>query len=251
MAALRYSLLLGVVLLVGCAGLGGMDRDKLSASQLYEQAKGHLDRGSYQEAVTLFETLQARFPFGRFARQAQLETAYAYYKYHEPDSAIAAADRFIKRYPHDPNVAYARYLKGLANFERGHGLFDRMTSKERAHVDPTPMRQAFRDFAEVIQDYPGSAYAEDARLRMRFLRDQLAAHEIYVATYYMRRGAYLAAANRCKTIVTTFSTTPALIPALEILREAYLKLDLKDLAADIARVLEYNRALATQNAPRG
>ncbi len=230
-----------VVFMAGCAVFSGTDRDKMSASQLYEQAKSSLDRGSYQTAVELYETLEARFPFGRFARQAQLEAAYAYYKFGEPDSAIAAAERFIKLHPHDRNVAYAYYLKGLANFERGHGFFDRLVGKGRDDVDPQPMRQAFRDFETLLAEYPDSRYAEDTVQRMRFLRNELAEYELKVAQYYMRRGAYLAAANRCKYVVQHFSTSPAVISALELLVQAYRELKLETLADDAARVLDANR----------
>lgn len=233
--------ILFLALLNGCALFGGADRDKMSASELYAQAKSHLERGSYQQAVELYETLEARFPFGRYARQAQLETAYAYHKFGEPDSAIAAADRFIKLHPHDAHVAYAHYLKGLANFDRGRSFFDKLTGKTRAVVDPTPMRKAFRDFETLVRQFPDSIYTEDAVARMRFLRNQLAQYEMNVANYYMRRGAYLAAANRCKYVIERFARSAAIIPALETLVEAYEQLELNELAADTKRVLDHTR----------
>ncbi len=211
-----------------------------SASKLYSEAKAALDGGDYETAIKYYESLEARYPFGRYAQQAILEEAYAYYKYEEPDSAIAAADRFIKTYPQHPNVDYAYYLKGLANFNRNMGLVERYLPQDPAQRDPSSMRQSFNDFAELVKRFPNSKYTEDARQRMIYLRNNLAQYEVYVANHYVLRGAYVAAANRAKYVVEHYQQTPAVADALAILAESYTNMGIQELAADTLRVLELN-----------
>lgn len=211
-----------------------------SASKLYSEAKAALDGGDYETAIKYYESLEARYPFGRYAQQAILEEAYAYYKYDEPDSAITAADRFIKTYPQHPNVDYAYYLKGLANFNRNMGLVERYLPQDPAQRDPGSMRQSFNDFAELVKRFPNSKYAEDARQRMIYLRNNLAQYEVHVANHYIRRGAYVAAANRAQYVVEHYQQTPAVADALAILAESYTNMGIQELAADTLRVLELN-----------
>lgn len=211
-----------------------------SAERLYSEAKDSLNGGDYQQAIHYYELLEARYPFGRYAQQAQLESAYAYYRYDEPSSAIAAADRFIKLHPRHPNVDYAYYLKGLANFNSGRGLIERYLPLDPTQRDPGAARQSFYDFAELVKRFPDSKYAEDARQRMLFLRNNLAAYEVNVADYYMRRKAYLAAATRGGYVVENFQRTPAVPKALRIMVEAYHQLGMNDLARDAYRVLKLN-----------
>ena len=211
-----------------------------SASKLYAEAKDALDGGDYERAIDLFETLEARYPFGRYAQQAQLDIAYAYYKFDEPDSAIAAADRFIKLHPKSPHVDYAYYLKGLANFNRGKSIFSYVIPRDLENRDPVPLKRAFEDFKVIVTRYPDSPYTEDARKRMVFLRNKLAAHELAVADFYMRRGAYVAAANRAQYILEHYQRATAIPQALEILIKAYRRLHLNDLALQAYEVMRLN-----------
>jgi outer membrane protein assembly factor BamD len=227
--------------LLSACGLWPKSEDQTkdwSASKLYSEARGALNSGDYENAIKFYESLEARYPFGRYAQQALLDIAYAYYKFEEPDSAISACDRFIKTYPLHPNADYAYYLKGLVNFNRGMGLLERYLPVDASERDPTTARQAFQDFSELLKRYPKSKYAEDARQRMVYLLDSLARYEVHVADYYMRRGAYVAAANRAKYVVEHYPRTTAMPDALGIMVQAYHILGLNGLARDSLRVLE-------------
>jgi outer membrane protein assembly factor BamD len=244
---MRYARLLTALLLLalgasGCAMLQDKeDRTRdWPADKLYAEAKSALTSGDYPGAIQYYELLEARYPFGRYAQQAQIEIAYAYYKYEEPDLAIAAADRFIKMHPRHEHVDYAYYLKGLANFHRDMGLVERYLPQDASQRDPGAARQSFHDFAELVKRFPDSRYAQDALQRMIYLRNNLAQHELNVADYYMRRGAYVAAANRAKYVVEQYQRTPAVPDALALLAAAYESLGIPELAADARRVLEMN-----------
>ncbi len=211
-----------------------------SAAKIYAEAKEALNDRNYERAIQLFETLEARYPFGRYAQQAQLDSAYAYYKFEEPDSAIANADRFIKLHPKSPYVDYAYYLKGLANFNRGKTFLSKIIPRDPANKDPTPLLRAFDDFSVLVKNHPNSRYTADARQRMVYLRNELAEYEINVASYYMRRGAYVAAANRCKYVLENYQGSTSVPTALKTMIKAYRKLQLNDLAEDAFRVLKQN-----------
>lgn len=236
------SALLLVVVFSGCSLLPEqIDPTKnWSASKLYSEAKAALDQGDYETAIKYYESLEARYPFGRYAQQAALEAAYAYYKYDEPDSAIATVERFINTYPQHPHMDYAYYLKGLINFNRNSGLVERYLPHDPTQRDSAAARQSFNDFAELVKRFPNSKYAEDARQRMIYLRNNLAQYEVNVAKHYMRRDAYVAAVNRAKYVIEHYQQTPAVADALAILAEAYTKMGIQDLAADSLRVLELN-----------
>jgi outer membrane protein assembly factor BamD len=226
----------------GCAWLRSQaDETKdWSAAKLYSEAQAAINNGDYQQATKYLESLEARYPFGRYAQQALLEQAYAYYKADEPDSAIGAADRFIKTYPASPNVDYAYYLKGLVNYNRGLGFMERYLPTDLSQRDPGTMNESFRDFGELVRKFPNSKYTEDARQRMIYLRNMLAQHEIDVGTYYMRRGAFVAAANRGRYVLEHYPRTPAVPEALGMMAKAYRILGLNDLSNDALRVLKEN-----------
>jgi len=228
--------------LVGC-GLLPDAKDQTSgwsAQKLYSEAKSALNEGDYETAIGYYEKLEARYPFGKLAQQAQLEKAYAYYKYDEPESATATAERFIRTYPRHPHVDYAYYLKGLANYNRGKGLVERYLPHDASQRDPGAALQSFQDFSELVQRFPDSRYAKDAALRMRYLRNNLAMYEVHVARYYMRRGAYVAAANRASHVVEHYQRTPAVPEALVVMAKAYKVLELHALSNDALRVLKLN-----------
>ena len=236
------TLLLLAALLAGCASLDEeADGTKgWSADKLYEEARRNLQDANYERAIDLYEKLEARYPFGRHAQHALLESAYAYYKQDEPDTALATLDRFLKTYPRHPNLDYALYLKGLVNFNRGNSFIERLVRLDPSERDPGAARDAFFDFQELVRRFPDSRYAPDAAKRMHYLRNNLARYEVHVADYYMRRQAYVAAANRAQYVIEKFEKTPAIPDALEILIRAYRKLELDDLAQDALRVYELN-----------
>ncbi len=211
-----------------------------SANQLYTAAKEELADSNYEKAIDYFEKLDARYPFGRYAQQAQLEIAYAYYKFDEPDLAIATADRFIKIYPRHPNVDYAWYLKGLTNYYRGRSFVDKILPQDPSERDTVTMRAAYDDFNQLTVLYPDSVYTRDAAQRMVYLRNNMAAYELHVADYYMRRKAFVAAANRGKYVIENFQRTPSVPDALVIMVRAYRQLGARDLADDAMKVLRLN-----------
>jgi outer membrane protein assembly factor BamD len=228
--------------LFGCSLIGDT-RDETknwSLERLYSEAKGALDSGTYESAIKYYEQLEARDPFGKYAQQAQLEVIYAYYKFEEPDSAIVAADRFIKLYPRHSYVDYAYYLKGLVNFERNQGILARILPLDRSQRDQGAALQSFYDFADLVKQFPQSKYSEDAKQRMVYLRNILAEYELHVARFYLQRGAYIAAANRAKTVIQSYQQTPAVAEALVILAKAYKIMGLDDLSANALSVLKLN-----------
>jgi outer membrane protein assembly factor BamD len=213
-----------------------------SEEQFFEEAKAALREERWSKAVQLYEKLEARYPFGPHATQAQIDIAYAYYKNNEPDSALAAVDRFIKLNPAHPNVDYAYYLRGLINYNRGISFVDRFVPTDSSQRDPGSAREAYRQFQELVAKFPNSRYAEDSRQRITALRNNLGMYELHVADFYMRRGAYLAAARRSIEVIRNYQRTPAVPEALKILEEAYRKLELTELADDVARVYDMNYA---------
>ncbi|MGH8547428.1 MAG: outer membrane protein assembly factor BamD [Methylococcales bacterium] len=231
-----------VLILAACASVSEKKDEKAdwTAEQFYNEAKQALRDERYDKAIQLYETLETRFPFGIYATQAQLDIGYAYYKSDEPDSATAAADRFIKLHPRHPNVDYAYYLKGLVNYNRSIGFLERFIPTDSSQRDPGSARDAFRDFQALVDKFPASRYAADSRQRMIALRNNLAIYEIHVGRYYMKKGAYVAAVERMKYIIENYQRTPAIPIALKIMEAAYKELAMNNLATDAARVYAMN-----------
>ncbi len=233
--------LLLAALLSACAGTEIKDETAgWSAQRLYTEAREAMTSGSYERAIKYFEHLESRYPYGRYAQQAQLEVAYAYFKSQELASAISACDRFIKLHPNHPNVDYAYYLKGLVTFNEDMGLFGSVSMQDPTERDPKSARESFDAFKELVAKFPQSKYADDATARMRYLLNALASHEVHVARYYLRRGAYVAAANRAQYALLTYPEAPALEEALYIMVRAYERLGMKDLRDDAERVMRKN-----------
>lgn len=214
--------------------------EELTASELYEEAKKSLDNQSWDRAILTYKQLQTRYPFGRYTEQSMLDLAYAHFKAREPENALSALNRFIRTYPTHPNVDYAYYLKGLVNFEENMGFLERMMPNRVHDRDQSAARDAFNDFNELIRRFPDSRYVADARQRMVFLRNNLAAYEVAVANYYMRRKAYIAAANRARFALENYPGTPQNADALVVMHQAYTELSLPDLADGAMQVLETN-----------
>lgn len=211
-----------------------------SANKLYSEAKEAMNDGGYDKAIKYFEKLEARYPYGRYAQQAQLEVAYAYYRQAEPASAIAACDRFIRLHPNHPNVDYAYYLKGLANFNEDLGFLGYVSLQDLTERDPKAAHESFDAFKVLVAKFPESKYTPDATARMKYLVNALASHEVHVARYYMKRGAYVAAINRAQTAVKTYADAPANEEALFVMIKAYDLLGMNDLRDDTERVMRKN-----------
>jgi outer membrane protein assembly factor BamD len=214
--------------------------DTWSANRLYKEAKDELSGGNYDQAIKYYEKLESRYPYGRYAQQAQLEIAYAYFKQGEQAPGVAAIERFIKLHPNHANVDYAYYLKGLIYFNEDQGLIGKISEQDPSERDPKSAREAFDAFRELVQRFPDSKYAPDAVSRMKYLVNALAAHEVHVARYYMKRGAYVAASNRAQFAVQNYPESPAVEEALFIMVKAYEALGMKQLSADAERVLKRN-----------
>lgn len=244
MARITWPLLLLIVLvLTGCSAFEEKDETRgWSQQKLFTEATDEMYAGSYERAIKYYEILESRYPFGKYAHQAQLNLAYAYYRFSEPESALAAADRFIRLHPGHPATGYAYYLRGLVNFNRSLGFLDRFLPTDTSQRDPGAALDSYKDFAEVVRLFPESEYTEDSARRMLYLRNNLARHEIQVARYYMKRGAFLAAANRAEYVVQNYQRTPALRDALELMIAAYGKLGMTGLQDDARRVLALNEA---------
>lgn len=231
------------ILLNGCSIFGAptvLDETKgWGVERLYAEAELKMRERDYDKAISYFQTLESRYPHGRHAMQAQLEVAYAYFKKNEPVLCIAAADRFIKMHPNHPNIDYAYYLKGIATFN-DRGIVDKLTRQGVSDRDPKSLRASFFSLKELVTRYPDSRYTKDATLRMTYLVNQLADHELHVARYYMKRKAYVAALNRAKYVIEAYPDSTAKEEALVIMISAYDLLEMDDLKQDSMRVLQTN-----------
>jgi outer membrane protein assembly factor BamD len=224
----------------GCKTREGREGPMTDPQQVYQRANRALIQGDYPFAVRVYEALMARYPFAEESRQARLDVIYAYYRAGEADSAIDAADTFIRENPTHPRIDYAWYLKGLVDFERMPNFLERWFRVDLNKRPPSQARRSFASFATVVEQFPNSEYAHDARRRMVYLRNRLADYEIAVARYYVGRGAYVAAAQRAKTTIEEFDGAPAVRQALEILVVCYEKMELKELAAQTRAVYRAN-----------
>ena len=242
MRSLKYILLLLVSLaLWGCSSNDELPEMADTGEQdMYRQVQEFLANESYSEAVRGLQLLESRYPFGKYAEQAQLELIYAHYQAYEHEAAVEAADRFIRLHPQNPNVDYAYYMKGLAAYSVDQDIFDRFIPTEYAERDTSHAKEAFGEFSQLVARFPASPYAADARARMVYLRNMLARHEIMVANYYFRRGAYLAATNRGTFVVENFQQTPAVADGLAVMAQGYILLGYDDLARDTIAVLAMN-----------
>ena len=228
------------LLLTACAANIDDETAGWSAQRLHAEAKDAMNSKDWPRAIKYLEKLEARYPYGRFAQQAQLEIAYAHWKDNERGSALAAVERFIKMYPNHANVDYAWYLKGLINFNDQYGIMYQLTTPDMSDRDPKSTRESFTAFKEVVTRFPDSRYAPDSAARMRYLVNALASHEVHVARYYMKRGAYLAAANRAQYAIQHYAQAPALEEAVFMLVLAYDRLGMNDLRDAADRVMRTN-----------
>lgn len=211
-----------------------------SKERLYDEAKRAMEGADFEQAVEYFEILEARYPFGPLALQAQLEIAYGYYKFGEYESAISACERFIKLHPTHEAVAYAYYLRGLVRYEQGTGFLNNFYARDMSQMDQQRLRLAFADFRTVVEQHGDSAYADDARKRMIYLRNEMARHELETARFYFERSAFTATLNRIEYLLSHYDGAPVVPDALALQAEAYEQLGLDELAADSRRILARN-----------
>lgn len=246
----RFARLLLVLVLAATAGCAfwrdeDVTRDPASTAQrVYEQSMKAMEAGNYAAAIRGFANLTAIYPFSEEARQAQLNLMFVYLQNDEPDNAVTAADRFILENPTHPRVDYALYMKALARFPRDPGPLERLFRTDPNKRPPGEMLSAFNTFAQLLQQHPESVYGEDARQRMVYLRNRLAAYEVSVAKFYVDRDAHVAALNRARYVLENLQETPSAVDALRIIATAYDNLGLTDLATDTRRVLAANEAAA-------
>ncbi len=234
----RFTILLLLLLLGACAGVE--KKQEWSAQRYYQEAKSALDNRDYETAIRYYEELKTAYPYGEYAEQADLDVIYAYYKGEEPESAIAAADNFIKQHPRHPKVDYAHYLRGLASFSQGESFLGRAFNQDPTQRDPSHLRRSFNYFSELVRKFPDSRYRPDALQRMKHLYNSLARHELHVARFYLEREAHMAAANRARYVVEHYQDSPSVAEALRIMELAYRSMGREQLADDARRVLQLN-----------
>lgn len=238
--ARQATLLTVLAVLSACAGNEETYDAVQDLQDAYEQAQSSIQNGNYRRGIQILEAIQARYPFSDVARQIQLDLMYAYYKSGAPELAVEAADTFMRENPIHPRVDYALYIKGLAYFSDEPGMLERWFRKDTNKRPPKDVEQAYQSFRRLVERYPASEYAPDARQRIVFLKNRLAAYENWVADYYLRRGAYVAAANRARNALESFNGADSNEESLRIMISAYEELGLNDLAADARRVLDLN-----------
>jgi outer membrane protein assembly factor BamD len=236
---LRLAACVAFLAIAGCSLLPDVvdETTNLNAEQLYKLAHDAMVEGNYTRAIKMYETLEARFPYGRYAQQAILELAYSNYRAGETAAAVAACDRFIRTFPNNQNVDYAYYLKGLVNFREDQGLLGYVYELDLAEREPKGMRESFAAFKELVAKFPDSRYAQDSTDRMLYLTNALGKYEVIVARYYYNRGAYVAAINRAQAAIVGYPKTISNEAALDILAKSYDKLGLVQLRDDSLTVL--------------
>lgn len=233
-------ILLALSILAACSSDGSRQRAEETEQEIFEKASKAIDDQNYFLAVETLQKLESRYPFGKYSEQAQLEMIYAQFQSQELEGARASAERFIRLHTDHDKVDYAYYMKALTTYELGLSLVERYFADEQAMRDATPAREAFQEFSELIGRFPNSEYAYDARQRMIYLRDRLALHDVHVAHYYLKRHAYLAAANRGKNIIETYQGTSHVADGLALMVEGYTLLGQQKLADKSFKVLISN-----------
>lgn len=225
--------------LAGCSG-NKHKNDELTEQEYYQQAKKSMEKNNYSLAIERLKTLESRYPFGRYGEQAQLELMYSYYKTGDQPNVLATAERFIRLHPLHEQVDYAYYMRGLATYDMGFNFVERYFKHDVARRDPTPMRDAFYYFAELMQRFPDSAYVADAQARMLYIKERLASYEIAVTRYLIKRHSFVAAANRATTVVENYQRTQAVPEALALQAEAFYYLNMPEESQQAIAILRHN-----------
>ncbi|MGX5915163.1 outer membrane protein assembly factor BamD [Aliidiomarina sp. Khilg15.8] len=229
--------------LAGCSSSPDDERNSRqrgSAGEMYERAQSSIQSGNFGMAAEVLRNMDSRYPFGPYTNQVQLDLIYVYYQTNDQDRALTAIDRFLRLNPNHADTDYVRYMRGLVHLQLEDNLFQNLVGIDRADRDPSYSEQAFDDFRQLLERHPESNYAADARARMVGIKSRLARHELVIGEYYMRRGAYMAAANRGRFVLENYSNTPEVERALELMVEAYSELGQDQLRADAQEVLNLN-----------
>ena len=234
------SLLCLALLISACSSNDKKEFTENSETGFYESAMKASKSRNYSTAVELLEELESRYPFGRYSEQAQLELIYAYYKTSDYEATRSASNRFIRLHPQHNKLDYVYYLKGLAAYHQNRDILDRFLKIDLSQRDMGAARESLVDFGILLNRYPDSQYADEARARMIHLRNLLAAHEVHVARYYLKRKAYIAAANRGRFVLENYPRTPAVPDGLAIMVQAYQELGLTELAEQAQQILTLN-----------
>jgi outer membrane protein assembly factor BamD len=229
-----------VLALSACSSPPKNESPNATAERLFKDAKDDAESGSYERAIKAFERVEGLAAGSLLAQQAQLEMAYLQWRTGERETAITTVDRFIKLNPSSPALDYAFYLRGMINFNDNLGLLGTLAGQDLSERDQKAAREAFQSFKRLVDQFPQSRYAPDARIRMDYVVNALARYEVHVARYYLRRGAYVAAANRAQQAVADFPQSPASEEALSIMVQSYDKLQLTTLRDGAQRVLKQN-----------
>jgi outer membrane protein assembly factor BamD len=241
---LRIARLLAIAILcstlLACAGKDEARTEIQNVTEAYDNAKEAVQRGNYRKGIQIFEAIQARFPFSDLSRQIQLELLHAYFQSGQREQAIDTADTFIRENPIHPRVDYALYMKGLSYYEPDAGLLDRWFKRDITARPPVEVDLAYSTLRRLVDRYPSSEYAADAQQRLLSIKERMSTYENHVADYYLRRGAYIAAANRAKSALESYNGAKGNETSLRIMVEAYENLGMMDLAADARRVLDAN-----------
>jgi outer membrane protein assembly factor BamD len=232
-------MLTSLVLLTACSS---KEPEYTTEASLYDAATKQLENSQWESAIRNLNSLEENFPFGTYADQAQLELIYAHYKSGEPDAAIATANRFIRLHPQHRNVDYAYYMLGMASFTKDRGMLERVMPIDISQRDPGAARESLANFTQLLNRYPDSNYAADAKKRMIYLRNHLARYEIHVANYYFKRGAYVAAVGRGRYVLENFPQSPAVPDALAVIVQGYQLLKLPEKSQEMLEILKLNYA---------
>jgi outer membrane protein assembly factor BamD len=239
-------LVAAALIAIGLSGCGIFGPDaadrtlRLTPEQLYAEARDEMSSGRYGEAIKLLGKLESRYPFGVWAQQAQVDTAYAHYRENDRTQALIAIERFIRLHPTSDFLDYAYYLKGLINFNDDQGVLARFGGQDLSERDHRATRESFEAFRQVATRFPQSKYAEDSLARMNYLVNAMASGDVHIARFYYLRGAYVAAASRAQDVIQQYQETPAVEEALFILMKSYEQLGLDELRADAERVMKKN-----------
>jgi len=222
---------------------------KTEAAVFYRRAHESMVASDYETATTRYSQLIARYPFTEYSTQAELEKIFVQYRSFAPDEALLAADRFIREHPRHVHADYVQYLKGLINSSRTQALSDYLPI-DSSKKDVTGERRAYDDFAVLLQRYPSSPYAGDARKRMIYLRNRVAAHELSIVRYYVKRQAWVAVSKRAENLIAEYPGAPSTVDALKLLKLSYEKLGLTPQLADLDLLIASNAAsIAQASAP--
>ena len=226
--------------LVGCNSNKSNEYDTLTEEQIFNQGKANIDDGKYTQAVKDFDTLQSRYPYGKYAEDAQISLIYSYYKKSNYALAIASTNHFLELHPRHKHADYVTYMKGLSYYQQYFSTVYKYFPIDRSQRDQKFGLRSFNAFKDLLEKFPKSNYAQDSRQHMILLKNKMAEHELYIAEFYMRKKAYIAAINRADNVVTNYNGTPAVKEALVLLEKAYTTLGMNELAKDIRDTLEKN-----------